>query len=85
MLLFESFSNHCLANAIEPFRAANSIARRPLYSWQHISLDGGTVTSSSGLPVATSSWDEADPRGISCSSCRATGSGTMPVREWSGC
>jgi transcriptional regulator GlxA family with amidase domain len=63
VLLFESFSNHCLANAIEPFRAANSIARRPLYSWQHVSLDGGTVTSSSGLPVATASWSEADPRG----------------------
>ena len=63
VLLFESFSNHCLANAIEPFRAANTISRKPLYSWQHVSLDGGTVTSSSGLPVATLSWAEADPRG----------------------
>ena len=63
VLLFESFSNHCLANAIEPFRAANTIARKQLYSWQHVSLAGGTVTSSSGLPVATSAWSEAKPGG----------------------
>ena len=63
VLLFESFSNHCLANAIEPFRAANTIARKQLYSWQHVSLSGGTVTSSSGLPVATSAWSEAKPGG----------------------
>lgn len=63
VLLFENFSNHCLANAIEPFRAANTIARRPLYEWQHFSLDGGTVTSSSGLPVETISMSEETPRG----------------------
>ncbi|MEO9528867.1 helix-turn-helix domain-containing protein [Roseibium sp.] len=63
VLLFESFSNHCLANAVEPFRAANTIARQKLYSWQHVSPDGGTVTSSSGLPVATASWNDAMPGG----------------------
>ncbi|MEM9635149.1 MAG: GlxA family transcriptional regulator [Pseudomonadota bacterium] len=63
VLLFESFSNHCLANAIEPFRAANTIARQSLYSWKHISLDGGTIKSSSGLPVETLSWTEAMPSG----------------------
>lgn len=63
VLLFENFSNHCLANAIEPFRAANTIARQQLYSWQHVSLDGGTIASSSGLPVATASWGDAKPRG----------------------
>ncbi|WP_428687702.1 GlxA family transcriptional regulator [Roseibium sp.] len=62
-MLFESFSNHCLANAIEPFRAANTIARRQLYDWQIFSLDGGTVTSSSGLPVATQSWTAVRPEG----------------------
>ncbi len=62
-MLFDSFSNHCLANAIEPFRAANTIARRQLYEWQIFSLDGGTVTSSSGLPVETRSWSEARPQG----------------------
>lgn len=63
VLLFENFSNHCLANAIEPFRAANTIARRKLYSWQHLSVSGGTVTSSSGLPVETLSWRTAQPSG----------------------
>lgn len=59
VLLSNSFSNHCLANAIEPFRAANTIARKNLYSWSHLSLNGGTVVSSSGLPVETISWADA--------------------------
>ncbi|WP_298987124.1 helix-turn-helix domain-containing protein [uncultured Roseibium sp.] len=63
VLLFEAFSNHCLANTIEPFRAANTIAREPLYIWQYFSMDGGTVTSSSGLPVETASWPHARPQG----------------------
>ncbi|MES0811278.1 helix-turn-helix domain-containing protein [Roseibium sp. SCPC15] len=63
VLLFERFSNHCLANAIEPFRAANTIAHQDLYSWKHISLNGGTISSSSGLPVETLSWAEAMPSG----------------------
>jgi len=63
VFLFDMFSNYCLANAVEPFRAANTIARRPLYEWEHVSLEGGTVTSSSGLPVATRAWAEAMPRG----------------------
>ncbi|SET82455.1 Transcriptional regulator GlxA family, contains an amidase domain and an AraC-type DNA-binding HTH domain [Paracoccus homiensis] len=51
VLLFDDFSNHCLANAIEPFRAANTMARKQLYRWQFLSLDGAAVVSSSGLPV----------------------------------
>ena len=51
VLLFERFSNHCLANAIEPFRAANGFAGRTLYRWTYLSVDGARVTSSSGLPV----------------------------------
>jgi AraC family transcriptional regulator, carnitine catabolism transcriptional activator len=49
--LFDRFSNHCLANAIEPLRAANTFAGRTLYRWSFLSLDGAQVTSSSGLPV----------------------------------
>ena len=63
VLLFENFSNHCLANAIEPFRAANTIARQKLYVWHHLSMEGGTIESSSGLPVETRSWAEAQPSG----------------------
>ena len=43
---------HCLANTIEPLRAANSFAGRKIYDWRFLSLDGGPVTSSSGLSVA---------------------------------
>ncbi|WP_373356439.1 GlxA family transcriptional regulator [Pseudoroseicyclus sp. CXY001] len=51
VLLFPRFSNHCLANAVEPLRAANTLARRTLYRWQYLSVDGARVESSSGLPV----------------------------------
>jgi len=51
ILLFDAFSNLCLANAVEPLRAANTLARKQLYRWQFLSLDGAVVTSSSGLPV----------------------------------
>lgn len=51
-LLFPRFSNHCLANAVEPLRAANEMAGRDVYSWEYLTLDGQTVTSSSGLPVS---------------------------------
>ncbi|MCP4318956.1 MAG: GlxA family transcriptional regulator [Hyphomicrobiales bacterium] len=51
ILLFEQFSNHCLANTIEPLRAANSFARRTLYEWRYLTLDGKPVASSSGLAV----------------------------------
>lgn len=51
VLLFRAFSNHCLANAVEPLRAANMLSGRSLYEWHYMSLDGGPVTSSSGLTV----------------------------------
>lgn len=51
VLLFDQFSNHCLANAVEPLRAANSYLGRDAYEWEFLSLSGSPVTSSSGLPV----------------------------------
>ncbi len=51
ILLFPDFSNHCLANTVEPLRAANSLARRTLYRWQFLGLSKSEVISSSGLPV----------------------------------
>lgn len=42
---------HCLANAVEPMRAANTLLGRKAYGWQFLSLDGQPVNSSSGLPV----------------------------------
>ena len=51
VLLFDRFSNHCLANAVEPLRAVNALTGRHVYDWRFMTLDGGPVTSSSGLPV----------------------------------
>lgn len=51
-MLFERFSNHCLANTVEPLRAANMLLGRQVYEWGFMSHDGAPVCSSSGLPVA---------------------------------
>jgi AraC family carnitine catabolism transcriptional activator len=51
VLIYDQFSNHCLANAVEPLRAANSQSRRRLYAWRYLTLDGAPVQSSSGLPI----------------------------------
>lgn len=50
-LLFERFSNLCLANCLEPMRAANGFLPGPAYRWRFATLDGGPVRTSSGLPV----------------------------------
>ncbi len=52
VLLFDGFSNHCLANTVEPLRAANMLSGGDLYRWTFLSLGDGPVTSSSGLQVA---------------------------------
>lgn len=51
VLLFPSFSNHCLANAVEPLRGANTLSRRTLYDWQFLGVDAAGIASSSGLTV----------------------------------
>lgn len=51
VLLFDGFSNHCLANTVEPLRAANTLLPKPRYSWRFLTLDGQPVHSSSGLQV----------------------------------
>ena len=50
-LLFDRFSNMCLANCLEPMRAANTLVGREFYRWRFLSLSGDTVASSSGLPI----------------------------------
>lgn len=52
VLLFENFSNHCLANAVEPLRVCNDLLGYEAYGWQYLTLNGMSVVSSSGLPVA---------------------------------
>lgn len=51
ILLFDAFSNHCLANTIEPLRAANGFSKSALYTWQFLTLDGKPVRSSSGMQI----------------------------------
>ncbi len=51
MLLFDRFSNLCLANCIEPLRAANTLTGKEGFSWQIVTPDGGPSRSSSGIEV----------------------------------
>ncbi|OIQ38775.1 MAG: AraC family transcriptional regulator [Roseobacter sp. MedPE-SW] len=51
LLLFDDFSGHCLANTVEPLRAANTLAGRQLYAWRFLTLDGAPATSSAGMEV----------------------------------
>lgn len=50
-LLLPGFSTFCLANAVEPLRAANSLAGKSLYQWTLVSVDRESVASSSGIQV----------------------------------
>jgi len=51
LLLFDGFSNHCLANSVEPLRAANMLSGRTLFVWEFLTLNGLPATSSSGMEV----------------------------------
>ncbi len=49
ILVFDNYSNHCLANILEPLRAANDLSAQPHYRWKIVTLDGAEAVSSSGL------------------------------------
>lgn len=51
IVLFDRFSNLCLANCLEPLRAANTLTGRDIFSWQIFTLDGASVRSSSRLQL----------------------------------
>jgi len=53
-LLLPEFSNLCLFNSLEPLRAANSFIHGHGYRWSLVSLDGNSVTSSSGFAMQVS-------------------------------
>ncbi|MGJ8611499.1 MAG: GlxA family transcriptional regulator [Octadecabacter sp.] len=71
VLLFDGFSNHCLANTLEPFRAANTITGQAPYQWRLLSLEGGLVRSSSGMLVET---EVATPTSPACDFLMVTAS-----------
>ncbi len=50
-LLLPGFPSMSHVAALEPLRAANTLAGRTLYLWHHLSIDGATVTASNGIAV----------------------------------
>jgi transcriptional regulator GlxA family with amidase domain len=61
-LLFDRFSNHCLANVLEPLRAANDLSSQQVFEWNIVVLGGQRVRSSSGLRLEADA-QLADMRG----------------------
>jgi len=51
LLLLDGFALMSYASVIEPYRAANMLAPRPLYRWSHISVDGGPSHASNGALI----------------------------------
>jgi len=51
VLVFDRFSNLCLANCIEPLRAANTLSATHAFDWRIVTPDGGAVRSSSGIDI----------------------------------
>lgn len=50
-LVFDRFSNLCLANCLEPLRAANTVSRAQMFDWRIVTLDGRPAHSSSEMQV----------------------------------
>ena len=51
LLLFDRFSNLCLANCLEPLRAANTLTGKEGFTWEILTPDGAPSRSSSGIEV----------------------------------
>ena len=52
VLILPSFNVMATMALIDPFRAANYLSAKPLYSWQAVSLDTQLVTASNGFRIA---------------------------------
>ncbi len=50
-LIFDQFSNLCLANCLEPLRAANTLTQARAFDWKIYTLEGAAALSSSGIQV----------------------------------
>ena len=51
LLLLPDSSMMSLASTLDPLRAANRVARRPLFSWRIVTPDGNPATLTCGVPV----------------------------------
>ena len=59
-LLLPDFPLMSYASAVEPLRAANTLAGKPLYRWSHLSVDGRPARASVGLEIAPDlNWTDA--------------------------
>lgn len=62
-LVLSGSSLMCVASAIDPLRAANRVAGRPVFDWKLVSADGAPAVTTSGLPIAVSGrFDPAERR-----------------------
>lgn len=59
IVLTDSFPMLSLSLVIEPMRVANRETRASNWRWRILSVEGGTMTSSSGLPMVTAPLDAA--------------------------
>jgi|GEM_PF-2642943 len=63
LLVFPDCSLMALASAIEPLRAANRLAGRPIYVWQLLSAESEGVSTSCGVALQTLAIDGYDNHG----------------------
>lgn len=63
VLLIGGFALMSYASIIEPYRAANALAKRQLYRWVHVSTDGRPVQASNGATVTA---DQSVRQVLSC-------------------
>jgi transcriptional regulator GlxA family with amidase domain len=59
VILIPDFSLMSFASLTEPLRGANRMAGEQRYRWTNVSVDGGSIQSSTGLAVPTATLDEA--------------------------
>jgi len=84
-LLCDMFSMMAFAAAIEPLRQANRMARKPLYSWCLVSLNGAPVTASNGVVISVDGGldDVArDARIAVCTGFNLDRASSKPVLTW---
>lgn len=60
-LLLPNFPLMAFSSAIEPLRAANTLAGSALYQWDLLSIDGRPVSASNGITIMPDGMLEPDP------------------------
>jgi transcriptional regulator GlxA family with amidase domain len=61
-LVYSGCSIMCVASTVDPLRAANRIAGETLFDWKIVSVDGQSIATTSGLPVAAASRFDPDEK-----------------------